>query len=96
VGLSNHFPLETGELLPEEQVRAEMERFLARNFGEDAKFTIVVRGINYHFSSNVDQQLYTYDLTRVGSGDSKQKEGDSYRVYMDARTGQLFSLHSSQ
>jgi hypothetical protein len=90
LGFSNHFELTTGEFIPEQKAAESLNQFLQRNFGTEMEFNVKYLGMNYNFSSNVNWQLYTYELQPLVMGD--KTEGKLYRVYVDARTGKIYSF----
>ncbi len=83
---NSKFELTDGDLLSKEEIKEKLNIFLNKAYGSDIEFNIQELGINYRFSSNVDWQLYTFEI-------SPQKAGyilDSlYRVYIDGRTGRI-------
>lgn len=80
----------SGNLLPKEQVKENLTLFLNKLFDEPSRYEIHYKGINYRYRSNVDTQLYTWEVYPMASG---LKPDNALTFRYDARTGLLESIH---
>lgn len=79
-----------GDLLNEDQVQKQVEDILPRLL-DTTEFEVIDLGLNYQYNSNIDNQLYTYEVIPMYSGFPTNSK---YRVYVDARTGKMTSFSS--
>ncbi|MBM7572641.1 zf-HC2 domain-containing protein [Aquibacillus albus] len=85
---NNRHMSESGELLPVEDVREQLDELIPRLFNNE-EFQANYKGLNYNFSSNLDHQIYTYQIIPAKDGFETNAR---YRLYIDARTGNPQSL----
>lgn len=79
-----------GDLLNEVQVQKQVEDILPRLL-DTSEFKVIDLGLNYQYNSNIDNQLYTYEVIPMHS---EFPTNSKYRIYVDARTGKITSFSS--
>lgn len=86
---NGHNILTEGELISKQKALTNIEAFLKRFMGAQMEYNIEDLGLNYHYTSNVDNQLYSYHVTPMYHGYSLNT---TLRYYIDARSGKLISM----
>lgn len=86
--------LTEGKLIEQTEARIKAISFLEGMYG-NGNVNLVLEGMNYNVSSNVDLQVYSYSFIPVsGNKELHLPYEAKYLIHIDARTGELFSFHS--
>jgi hypothetical protein len=85
----------TGELLDVAQVQDKVTRMLNNIYGEEKRFSVEYLGINVNYSSNIDDQYYTFAYKPMfNSMPVYVFSNQSNMIYFDARSGDFRMMHS--
>ncbi|MDL4839902.1 hypothetical protein [Aquibacillus rhizosphaerae] len=85
----------TGELLDIDKVQEKVSMMLHRIYGEDKRFSVEYLGINVNYSSNMDDQYYTFAYKPMLNSMPLYAFSDqSNKIYFDARSGDFGMMHS--
>ncbi|WP_169891241.1 zf-HC2 domain-containing protein [Litchfieldia alkalitelluris] len=85
----------TGELLDVNQVQDNVIMMLHNIYGKEQQFDVKYLGINVDYSSNIDDQYYTFSYMPVVHSHPIYSISDqSNRIYFDARSGEFRMMHS--
>ncbi|MCP8617276.1 zf-HC2 domain-containing protein [Salirhabdus salicampi] len=91
IEVQNHRISERGELLKENLIREKANQYINQLLGVQ-EFRLDYLGVNYHYQSNMDTKVYTYHVKPTNDGFETNSE---YRLRIDARTGNIASLMST-
>lgn len=85
----------TGEMLDVDQVQDKVTMMLNNIYGKEQQFAVEYLGINVNYSSNIDDQYYTFAFKPVIHSQPIYSFSDqSNRIYFDARSGDFGMMHS--